>query len=49
VDVQCALRGQRPDKVDGVVQDLVDVYRLRRQRQVAALDAGEVQDLVDEA
>ena len=49
VDVRRTLRGQWPNEVDGVVQDLVDVHRLRRQRQVAALDAGEVQHLVDEA
>jgi hypothetical protein len=49
VDLQCTLRGQRRNEVDGVVQDLMDVYRLRGQRQVAPLDAVEVQHLVDEA
>jgi hypothetical protein len=49
LDAQRTLGGQRPDEVDGVLDDLKETYRLRRQRQVAALDAGEVQHLIDEA
>ena len=49
VNAQRTLGGQWPDEVDRLLDDLNDADRLRRQRQVAALDAGEVQHLIDKA
>jgi hypothetical protein len=44
LDGDLAFGGQRPDQVDGVLDDLEHVHRLGRQRQAAGLDAGDVSD-----
>jgi hypothetical protein len=49
LDGDPAFGGQRPDQVDGVLDDLEHVHRLGRERQAAGLDSGDVQDLVDQA
>jgi len=48
LDADFAFGGQGPDEVEGLGEQLVHVHRLRRQRQAPGLDAGDVQDLVDE-
>ncbi len=46
-DAELTFGGQGSDEVEGLGEQLGDVHRLRRQRQAAGLDAGDVQDLVD--
>jgi len=48
LDGELALGGQGADQVDGVLDDLEQVDRLRRQCQVAGLDPGDVEYLVDQ-
>ena len=48
VEGDAPLRRQRPDQCDDVLHDVGDSDRFGRERQVPRLDAGEIEDLIDQ-
>ena len=48
VDTYPASRGQRPHHPDCLAHDVAQAHRLQRKPQLAALDLGDVEDLVDQ-